>query len=99
MKVDVKKESNKTIINIEGIIKTSQNAQSFIDVVESGVKESNQIEINIKDSFSVTSTIIGFLMQKANDKNKSISINVGNDRLHELFDMLGVASILNVRKV
>jgi hypothetical protein len=99
MKIEITKNQTQSVINIDGIIKTSQNAQNFIDALQSALKDAPRVEINIKDSFSVTSTIIGFLLQKANDKNIAISINVGNDRLFELFDMLGVAKVLNVKKV
>lgn len=98
MKIDVKKSSDRVVINVEGIIKTSENAQSIMNVVKDSVLDSKNIEMNIKDSFSVTSTIIGFLMQKVNVDKINLTINVGNDRLYELFDMLGVVTILNVHR-
>lgn len=98
MKIDIAKSGNGKVINVEGIIKSSENTQNFINAIDSAVKDSKNLTINIKDSFSVTSTVIGFLLQKVNVDKVSLIINVGNERLYELFDMLELVTILNIKK-
>ncbi len=98
MKIDIAKSGNEKVINIEGIIKSSENTQNFINAIDSALKDSKNLTINIKDSFSVTSTAIGFLLQKVNVDKANLTINVGNDRLYELFDMLELINALNIKK-
>ncbi len=98
MKIDIIKNTSENILNVEGIIKSSENTQSFINAIDSTLRDNKNLTINIKDSFSVTSTVIGFLLQKVNVDKINLTINVGNDRLYELFDMLELISILNIKK-
>ena len=55
--------------------------------------------LRIQDSFSMTSTVIGFLMKLVNIDKMRISIVVGDARLYQLLEELCLIQVFNVRCV
>jgi hypothetical protein len=53
--------------------------------------------LRIQDSFSMTSTVIGYLMKLVNLDKVSISLVVGDNRLYELLEELSLIQSFNVR--
>lgn len=99
MTVNVNPNDNVYDVNIEGVIKSVSDSQSIKDALNSCGDTSKAININISNSFSVTSSVIGFFLKKVQADNLDITINVTDERLFELFETLNLTEILNVKKV
>jgi len=101
MKIDISREQDSSTIYVDGNMKNLENTQNLIDIIENIIKDANQIylKINIKNSLTVTSTFIGFLIHKINFNNIDLNIGVYDDRLYDLFDMLELIETFNVEKI
>ncbi|MDD2898421.1 MAG: hypothetical protein PHI31_06880 [Desulfuromonadaceae bacterium] len=53
--------------------------------------------LKIQDSFSMTSTVIGFLMKLVNVDKIPVSLVVGDPRLYQLLEELNLVQAFNVR--
>ena len=93
-------ERNRNEVLITGNIKSIEDSLLIKDtingVLEQGVRN---IHIKIMDSFSMTSTVIGFLMKLVNHDKIPLSISVCDNRLHDLLEELNLLQIFNVRIV
>lgn len=98
MTVNVNQEGEAYNVNIDGVIKSVSDSQSIKDALNSCTDTSKEVNINITNSFSVTSSVIGFFLKKVQADNLNIKINVSDDRLFELFETLNLVDILNVNK-
>ena len=93
----MKIEVNGNIVTIHGNIKSIKDHEDIKSVLD-GLKNSYKtITLNVVDSISMTSSVIGYLMKLAND-GITININV-NDDLFKLLSDLNLTSLFNVRKV
>ncbi len=99
MTVNVNQDDQKYDVNIDGVIKSVSDSQSIKDALNSCTDSAKAVNINISNSFSVTSSVIGFFLKKVQADNLNITINVTDDRLFELFETLNLTDILNVKKV
>ncbi len=83
-------------IEVNGIIKTINDAQEIIDALK-GVRD-NTVYLKINDSFGLPSSIIGYLMQ-LKDEGKEVFLEVKSDILYSLLEDLDLVDVFNVRKV
>ncbi len=97
MTISVKNEDGKAIVNIEGLIKSSSDAQAFKDAVESVADKSQEVVVNIMDSFAITSSIIGYLRKKVQVDNLHLKMIVHEARLYDLLEELNLIEHLNVK--
>ncbi len=92
-------ERNRNEVTITGNIKSIEDSLQIKDsinsVLEQGVRS---IHINIMDSFSMTSTVIGFLMKLVNHDKIPLSISVCDNRLYVLLEELNLLQTFNVRQ-
>ncbi|HIP45142.1 MAG TPA: hypothetical protein EYG93_07430 [Sulfurospirillum arcachonense] len=58
----------------------------------------NSIEIHIKDSFIVTSSVIGFLIKFIKKDKIPITLYITNDELYEMMDDMNLIQALNIKK-
>ena len=98
MDIDVKRGSGYCDIVIEGVIKSISDSQAIKDAVLS-CSDAVTVRINVLDSFSITSSVIGFLLKRIQGDGINIEIEVHEPRLYELFENLKLIEMLNVRKV
>jgi anti-anti-sigma regulatory factor len=84
----------------------SGNIKSIEDSVEIknalGALQNNGTKVillKIQDSFSMTSTVIGYLMKLVNLDKIKISLTVGDQRLYQLLEELNLIQPFNVRLV
>lgn len=98
MTINVKDDGNYVNIDIEGIIKSATDSESFKEAVDSVCGRGAEINVNILHSFAITSTIIGFLSKKVRRDKENIKLNVYDHRLHDLFKELNLIEVLNVTK-
>ena len=88
-----------SVVTIEGNIKTIGDYNSIRATVQGIVDSGNQsISINIPNSISLTSSIIGYLLKLAKKDGVRISTKIGDNRLHELLSELNLIDVFNVSK-
>jgi len=97
MNVSVNKSGEVYEINIDGVIKSVADSQSIKDAINS-CDGTAPITLDITNSFSITSSVIGFLLKKVQADKRSIRINAHDSRLYDLFQTLNLTQTLNVHK-
>ena len=98
MNVTVEREPTHFQVNIDGTIKSVSDSQSIKDAVMSCSDPKLPVRMHIANSFSVTSSVIGFLLKKVQADKMDLHITVADERLFDLFKSLNLADILNVHK-
>ena len=94
--MDISTASN--VITITGNIKSVSDYQAIKNSVDSLITSNKSIVIDIKDSISITSSIIGYFTKLVQKEGIDLSIKVGDDSLMELFDDLNLITLFKVRK-
>jgi len=97
MNINVNTTGAECKVEIEGIIKSISDSQSIKDAINSCGDVKN-IYIDILDSFSITSSVIGFLLKKKQGDGVNLQIKVHDSRIYELFESLNLIEVLNVKK-
>ena len=85
-------------VTIDGNIKSVSDYQTIKSTLDALAMNSN-ITINITDSISITSSVIGYFNKLVLKDKKNIEMNIGNEQLMELLEDLNLASIFNAKKV
>ncbi len=87
IRLDVVLEKSSAVVCVEGNIKSSSDASMIRSAIEKLADEEPQkmIVLRIKDSFIITSSVIGFLVKFINKDKLNIVLEIGNA---ELFSML-----------
>ena len=100
MKLTVINKSSSTIINIEDNIKSLSDNDDIKVAIENAwnTNSDNPIEIHIKDSFIVTSSVIGFLIKFIKKDKIPITLYITNDELYEMMDDMNLIQALNIKK-
>lgn len=90
-------ETGANELTITGNIKSIEDSLKIKEEINKKLKiDDTRIKLVIKDSFSMTSTVIGFLMKLVHHDKIQISISVGDSRLYDLLDELNLVQLLNV---
>jgi len=84
-------------ITIEGNIKTISDFQAIKEMIDSLAVE--QLHIIVKDSISMTSSVIGYFTKLVLKDKVKLSLSIGNEELVGLLEELGVHELLHVRKL
>lgn len=98
MEVSVDKSASGYVVKVDGVIKSVSDSQSIKDSLATCTDSSLPIVLLIENSFSVTSSVIGFLLKKIQADKVNLSIKVGDDRLLDLFKSLDLIDVLRVSK-
>ena len=86
-------------VNIIGNIKSVSDYQEIKSQVDTLVEVHKSIIINIKDSLSITSSVIGYFNKLVLKDSIGIEMRVGNEQLMELLDDLNLAALFKAKKV
>ncbi len=86
------------IITITGNIKSVHDYQEIKSALDNAVLEHKSVVVVIKDSISITSSIIGYFTKLVQKEGIDLSIEVGDANLMELFEDLHLMSIFKVKK-
>ncbi len=89
---------NSNSITITGNIKSVHDFQMIKSSVTSILQSRKDITINIKDSLSITSSVIGYFTKLVLKDKVVIHLNIGNSELIKLLDDLNLSTLLNVKK-
>lgn len=95
--MNISTSSNK--VTIEGNIKSIVDFQTIKSSVDALVAGNKSIIIDIQNSLSLTSAVIGYFNKLILKDNINIQVNVGDKQLYELLSDLNLATIFNLRKV
>jgi len=71
-----------------------QEIKTTIDAISG-----TSINLEIIDSFSITSSVIGYLNKLIHKDGITIHMSVSDSRLYELLNDLSLISLFNVRKI
>ncbi|MCF6331313.1 MAG: hypothetical protein L3I99_07180 [Sulfurimonas sp.] len=88
--------SNNIIIN--GNIKSVNDFQEIKKTIDETITEHQSIIINIVDSLSITSSVIGYLNKLVLKDNINIQMKIGNSQLLKLLDDLNLTSTFHAKK-
>lgn len=93
------KESSVDII-IEGNIKTIVDGQAIKDAVTTAIQNHPSLGINIyiKNSFIMTSSVIGFLMKTIKVDKTDMHVHIGNVELYEMLTEMNLLDALHAIK-
>lgn len=86
------------IVTITGNVKSVSDFQALKSAIDGVISQHKNITINIKDSLSITSSVIGYLNKLVLKDKINIDMNVGNNQLLELLDELGLTSVFRAKK-
>jgi len=89
--------SASNIVTIEGNIKSVSDYQGIKTTMDKVTSQHSSIIINIIDSISITSSVIGYLNKLVLKDKITLQIGVGSEQLLELFDDLSLTSLFNVK--
>ncbi|MDR0453244.1 MAG: hypothetical protein LBH05_00360 [Deferribacteraceae bacterium] len=97
--MDVKINSSSEIV-VYGNIKNVNDYQEIKRIVTEMLREgSGQLNIKMPDSFSITSSIIGYFLKLVYQDGIKLSIMVSDERLFCLMNDLRLTEAFNVQKV
>ena len=86
-------------VTIKGNIKSLQDYQKIKETLDNLTKSYKQITIDVLDSISMTSSVIGYLNKLVMKDGIDLKLNVGNEKLIELLEDLNLLSIFNVKRL
>lgn len=88
--------SSSNIITITGNIKSIGDFQSIKTTVDSVKSSNTTIVIDIQDSVSITSSVIGYFNKLVLKDKIDINMKIGDPQLMELLDDLNLKSVFKV---
>lgn len=92
----ISKSSN--VVAISGNIKSVSDFQSIKSTVDSLKNSSSTITLDIQDSISITSSVIGYLNKLVLKDSIDLNLKVGNEQLMNLLEDLNLTSVFKARK-
>jgi len=84
---------------VSGNIKTIHDYQLLKKKLDEVARDHKRIVLEIKDSISITSSVIGYLTKLVQKDGVEIAIKVGDANLYELFEEINLLSLFHVTKV
>ena len=85
-------------VKITGNIKSVSDYQTIKSTLDTLTQTQKSIVIEIKDSISITSSLIGYFTKLVQKEGIDLSIVVGDKSLMELFEDLNLISLFRVKK-
>ncbi len=83
---------------VEGIVKTILDSKNLIDKLREMYDTYDTVTLEIKDSFVLPSSVIGYINKSVMKDKKHIKILAHDKELIDLFDMLSLTKLFNVEK-
>ena len=91
-------EVSSNSLTIRGNIKSVSDFQNIKQTLDSVVSQYKQVDLNILDSLSITSSVIGYLNKLVLKDGIDIHMNVGNEQLLHLLDDLNLSSTFKAKR-
>jgi len=86
-------------MTIHGNIKSIDDHRKIKEKMDELVKTNKHVILNIQDSISITSSVIGYFNKLVLKDNIDLHINIGNEQLMELFEDLNFVSLFHAKKI
>lgn len=94
MEIKITQHGSEVLAEISGIIKGNADSDKFRKTIDE-CGEITRLEIIVNDSFSITSTIIGYLNKKSAIKKVRVMLKIRDKRLYDLLDELSLIDVFN----
>lgn len=91
--------SHDNLVNIDGNIKSISDFQNIKNTMDSITAKHKKLVVNINDSISITSSVIGYFNKLILKDNIDLELNVASKQLIELFDDLSLTAAFKVRSI
>jgi hypothetical protein len=95
--MDISVSSN--TVTITGNIKTVNDFQNIKTNIDTVVSSHKSIVVNLVDSLSITSSVIGYFNKLVLKDKIDLTLGVGNEQLIELLEDLSLKSLFKARKI
>jgi len=92
-------QQNGSSVEIDGNIKTIADFQTIKNTLDSMISGNSSVTLNIKNSMSITSSVIGYLTKLSLKDGKDLHLNIYNKNLYDLLIDLNLKDTFNVKKV
>jgi len=86
-------------VKISGNIKSVSDYQKIKNTLGSLTSQKKEIDINIVDSISMTSSVIGYFNKLVLKDNIKITMGIGSDLLMELVEDLNLKTLFNAHRI
>ena len=85
-------------ITIDGNIKSVSDFQEIKQAADNIITQHKNLVLNINDSLSITSSVIGYLNKLVLKDGIDIHMNIGDDQLLHLIEDLNLTSTFKAKK-
>jgi len=90
--------SSANTVKITGNIKSVSDFQSIKSTIDSIKNSSSTITIDIQDSISITSSVIGYLNKLVLKDSIDLNMKIGNEQLMNLLEDLNLTGTFKARR-
>lgn len=90
--------SSANVVTITGNIKSVSDFQSIKSTIDSLKDSTSTITLNIQDSISITSSVIGYLNKLVLKDSIDLNMKIANEQLIHLLKDLNLTTTFKVRK-
>jgi len=84
---------------VKGNVKSVNNFKDIKIVIDRIISTSPHVIVELVDSISLTSSVIGYLSKLINVDGVMVELYVGDEGLYELLDDLGLVDLFKVKKL
>jgi len=92
----VRREGN--VIEVEGNIKSLEDFEKIKYTIEE-IMPTKSITLSLKDSISITSSVIGYLTKLVNVDGVEVYLNIKTQELYDLLRDLDLDKVFHIRRV
>ena len=96
MKIEIENNTI-TVIGLVDTVKVSEEISNELDAMVKS-KKGQIITLDFKDTFVITSSLIGSLLGAVQRDDAKLTTKVGHKELYDLLDKLSLIKVLNVIK-
>ena len=86
-------------IVVKGNVKSIRDYEEIRNVIERVISTNKFVVIELVDSISLTSSVIGYLSKLVNVDDVKVELYVRDDGLYDLLDDLGLINLFRVKRI
>ena len=100
MEIVTKQNGGAVDVIVSGTIKTIIDGQTIKDAVKRLFEQDTQkvVNLHIKDSFIITSSVIGFLIKLIKVDKMALYVHVKSTELYSMLEDMNLIDSMNIRK-
>ena len=93
--IEIESMGNK--LKIRGNVKSISHYNDIKSSIDQMIQNQKDIVVELLDSISLTSLVIGYFTKIVNIDEVVLRLHIGDERLFELLDDLGLIQVFNVK--